>query len=45
MTKKTAIKILMMSPIYFRLNIKERMKLVQEFLRLNSATLTSEEID
>lgn len=45
MTKKTAVKILMMSPIYFRLDIRERMELVQEFLRLNSSTLNIEDIN
>jgi hypothetical protein len=33
MTKKEAMHILMMSPLYFRLNLKDRKVLVNEFYR------------
>jgi len=36
MTKKEAIGILMLSPIYFRLTLLERMELVNEFVVLHS---------
>lgn len=42
MDKKTAIKILMLSPIYFRLNVMERMVLIREFIELNSSALETE---
>lgn len=32
---REAIKILMLSPIYFRLNTKDRMSLINEFCRLH----------
>ncbi len=45
MTKRTAIKILMMSPIYFRLDIRQRMELIEEFLRLNSSILNINQLN
>ncbi|MFP3983818.1 MAG: hypothetical protein ACLFV2_09040 [Desulfurivibrionaceae bacterium] len=44
MNKRTAVKILMLSPIYFRLNIRERMELIRELMKLNSSTLETEEL-
>ncbi len=45
MTKRIAIRILMMSPIYFRLGIKERKQLIQEFVRLNGSVLDIKELN
>lgn len=42
MNKRTAVKILMLSPIYFRLNVTERMVLIQEFIELNSSAFEAE---
>lgn len=35
MSKKEALKILMLSPLYFRLNVLARKKLLDEFCRLH----------
>ena len=35
MTTRDAIKILILSPVYFRLDLKDRKSLVQEFLQLH----------
>ena len=35
MTARDAVKILILSPVYFRLTLKDRKKLVQEFLLLH----------
>lgn len=35
MTPRDAIKILILSPIYFRLTVKDRKNLVKEFLQLH----------
>lgn len=35
MTARDAIKILILSPVYFRLDLKARKNLVQEFLELH----------
>lgn len=40
MTARDAIKILILSPIYFRLTLKDRKILVLEFLQLHAMSLT-----
>ena len=35
MSKREAIRILMLSPIYFRLSLAERQELVEEFLKIH----------
>ena len=40
---RDAVRILMLSPLYFRLNARQRLKLVREYcLAMNNSSLTAE---
>jgi hypothetical protein len=39
MNKREAVRILMLSPIYFRLSLAQRQELVEEFLQIHMQSL------
>ncbi len=42
MTVREAVKILMLSPIYFRMNLKDRKKLINEFCSLHGKLISQD---